>query len=78
MLCRHVYSARQRVRIGHGGSDVGEGGFCVAAHPARDDLTDGQRILLLAGALSGAVFAALHASYACARLGDVTITSKIV
>jgi hypothetical protein len=29
-------------------------------------------------ALSGAVFAALHASYACARLGEVTITSRIV
>ena len=33
---------------------------------------------MVASALSGAVFATLHASYACARLGDVTITSKIV
>ena len=39
---------------------------------------EGGRLKLVASALSGAVFAALHASYACARLGDVTITSKIV
>lgn len=39
---------------------------------------EGGRLKLMASALSGAVFAALHAGYACARLGDVTITSKIV
>ncbi|MCJ7620569.1 MAG: hypothetical protein MUP64_10175, partial [Anaerolineae bacterium] len=39
---------------------------------------EGGRLKLVASALSGAVFAALHASYAGARLGDVTITSKIV
>jgi len=33
---------------------------------------------LMASALSGAVFAALHAIYALARLGDVTVTSKTV
>jgi hypothetical protein len=36
------------------------------------------RLKLMASALSGAVFAALHASYAYTRLGDVTITSKTV
>jgi hypothetical protein len=36
------------------------------------------RLKLGASVLSGTVFAALHASYASARLGDVTITSKIV
>jgi hypothetical protein len=36
------------------------------------------KLKLLASALSGAVFAALHAGYALAGLGDVTITSKIV
>jgi hypothetical protein len=39
---------------------------------------EGARLKLAASALSGAFFAALHASYAYARLGDVTITSKIV
>ena len=39
---------------------------------------EGGKLKLLASALSGAVFAAMHASYAFARLGDVTITSKIV
>jgi hypothetical protein len=38
----------------------------------------GGGLKLVASALSGAVFAALHASYGLARLGDVTITSKIV
>jgi hypothetical protein len=39
---------------------------------------EGGRLKLVASVLSGAVFATLRASYASARLGDVTITSKIV